>query len=117
MFTNNYDFHTSGYNNIFNNIIFANVCLVVPEFLANSQACQDFYEGILTKGIYTSVIKYSDYLQKLTNDFYSSRRTIQDQYYYLNDANVKTAETMQSFYLNISLSTLVNGLSADIDSL
>ena len=57
MFSSNYDYHTSSYNTDFNSIIFNNVCGYLPEFIAMRDTCEAFNQGILTKGIYSSVIK------------------------------------------------------------
>ena len=57
MFSTNYDYHTDSYNKDFNNIIFSNVCDYLPEFKMAKDACENFNQGILKKGIYSSVIK------------------------------------------------------------
>ncbi len=58
MFSSNHDYHSSQYNTDFNNIVFSNVCEYVAEFVADLTNCESFNQGILKKGIYSSVIKY-----------------------------------------------------------
>ena len=57
MFSTNLDYHSSKFNTDFNNIIFSNVCLYMPQFLSALQECESFNQGILTKGMYSSVVK------------------------------------------------------------
>ena len=59
MFSKNYDFHSEQYNNDFNSIVFSNVCQYLAQFRDNLAECEQFNQGILKKGIYSSVIKYS----------------------------------------------------------
>ena len=73
MFSQNYDYHTASYNEDFNNIIYADVCQFVE--YDNFTACEAFNQGILKKGIYSSVIKYWDFLRQLNHDFLESNRS------------------------------------------
>ncbi len=117
MFSSNHDYHSSKYNTNFNNIIFSDVCQYITEFTNDLANCESFNQGILKKGIYSSVIKYWDYLRQLNHDYNNSDRSASSRYKYLNDDDLTVAGQMQSVYLNISLNTLVNQLSSDIDSL
>ena len=60
-FSQNYDFHSAAYNDDFNNIIYSDVCQYVT--YDSTPACETFNQGILKKGIYSSVIKYWDFLR------------------------------------------------------
>jgi len=117
MFSKNYDYHSGEYNTEFNSIVFSNVCEYIDEFKLDIAGCEAFNQGILKKGIYSSVIKYWDYLRQLNHDYSNSQRKTADQYRYLNDPGLSVATEMQSKYLNISLNTLVRKLSVDIDTL
>lgn len=114
-FSANYDFHSTSYNDLFNNIIYSNVCEYAQY---DSQAdCEEFNQGILKKGIYSSVIKYWDFLRQLNHDFMESDRkngTIKD---FLNDPRLQAAERMQDYYFKIATTKLVNQLEVDINSL
>eukprot|EP00831_Metopus_contortus_P034892 TRINITY_DN2778_c0_g1_i1.p1 TRINITY_DN2778_c0_g1~~TRINITY_DN2778_c0_g1_i1.p1 ORF type:complete len:220 (+),score=40.85 TRINITY_DN2778_c0_g1_i1:170-829(+) len=116
MFTDNHDYHSDNYNDNFNKIIYSNVCEYIPEFVSTKSTCEAFNQGILQKGIYSTVIKYWDFLRQLNHDYSQSSRTSTDQYKYINDNDLTVADEMQSVYLNISLNTLVSKLSEDIDT-
>lgn len=126
MFSQNTDYHSSSYNSDFNNIVYNNVCSFIPDFQSDLTGCNNFDEGILQKGIYSSVIKlfgllnmyrYWNYLEGINHDYLQSNRTNLDQYQYLNDQGMPVADQMLFKYLNISLNLLVNELSTDINSL
>lgn len=74
-FSKNYNYHSTTYNNDFNNIIYSDVCQYVS--YDNTTTCENFNQGILQKGIYSSVIKYWDLLRQLNYDFLESNRTQQ----------------------------------------
>lgn len=79
--------------------------------------CESFNQGILKKGIYSSVIKYWDFLRQLNHDFMESSRGLPVIKQFLNEPRLKTAERMQDFYFKIALSKLVSKLEDDIDYL
>lgn len=60
-FSANYDYHSIEYNDLFNNIVYANICDYVS--YDSKPICEDFNQGILKKGLYSSVIKYWDFLR------------------------------------------------------
>jgi hypothetical protein len=75
-FSQNYDYHSSEYNELFNAVVYSNLCDYVPA-LRSVAECEEFNQGILKKGIYSSVIKYWDFLRQLNHDFVESKRTPQ----------------------------------------
>jgi hypothetical protein len=114
-FSANYDFHSLEYNDLFNNIVYADVCLFVP--YESTQLCEDFNQGILKKGVYSSVIKYWDFLRQLNHDFMESPRTNATIRTFLNDQRLQLAERMQDYYFRQALAMLVDKLEVDINSL
>ena len=65
-FSANYDYHSTSYNADFTNVVYSNVCEYVPDFATDPKVkaeCEAFNQGILKKGIYSSVIKYWDFLR------------------------------------------------------
>ena len=114
-FSQNYDFHSSAYNEDFNDIIYSNVCQYVS--YDSITKCENFNQGILKKGIYSSVIKYWDFLRQLNHDFLESNRTKGTIIAFLNDDRLQTAEKMQDYYFKLALSKLVDKLEQDIDNL
>jgi len=114
-FSQNFDYHSDSYNTDFNNIIYSNVCKHVG--YEDTNACEEFNQGILKKGIYSSVIKYWDFLRQINHDFLESDRsdaTIRD---FLNEERLVIAEKMQDYYFKLALQRLVNRLEDDIDYL
>ena len=78
LFAKNYDFHSAGYNENFNNLVYASICDNLPELSQNETLrndCQYFNQGILKKGMYSTAIKFIDYLRQLQHDFIESKRT------------------------------------------
>jgi hypothetical protein len=76
-FSANYDHHTDAYNTDFTNVVYSNICEYVSDFNEEEQVrrdCESFNQGILKKGIYSSVIKYWDFLRQLNHDFNESPR-------------------------------------------
>ena len=119
-FSQNCDYHSAGYNDDFYNLVYSNVCQYVPEFAADPKVqaeCESFNQGILKKGIYSSVIKYWDFLRQLNHDFMASNRTGPVIRQFLNEQRLKVAERMQDYYFKIALSKLVTKLEEDIDYL
>ena len=114
-FSQNYDYHSASYNEDFNNIIYSNVCQYVTYDSVSD--CESFNQGILKKGIYSSVIKYWDFLRQLNHDFLESNRTQKTIVAFLNDDRLQTAEKMQDYYFKLALSMLVGKLEEDIDYL
>jgi len=57
MFSENSNKHSSSYVELFNGIVFSDVCWHVPEFRADYDKCKSYNQGILLKGIYISTIK------------------------------------------------------------
>ena len=119
-FSQNYDYHSSGYNDDFNNLVYSNLCQYVDTFAkdpAIEATCESFNQGILKKGIYSSVIKYWDFLRQLNHDFLESNRSAAVQRSFLNEQRLQTAERMQDYYFKIALAQLVTKLEDDIDYL
>ncbi|MDR3549639.1 MAG: hypothetical protein P4M11_15445 [Candidatus Pacebacteria bacterium] len=83
----------------------------------NQTECESFNEGILKQGLYSSVIKYWDYLRQLNSDFFSSNRSATVVRNFINDDSLAVEEKMQQYYFKISLDTLVSKLEDDIDTL
>ena len=57
MFSNNYDYHKKNYIEDFNGITFSNVCEYLDEFKKDISECQSFSQGILIKGMYSTLVK------------------------------------------------------------
>jgi len=117
-FSANYDYHTTSYNDDFTNIVYSNVCEHVTDFSTDPKIkaeCESFNQGILKKGIYSSVIKYWDFLRQINHDFMESNRTLATIKRFLNEPRLLTAERMQDFYFKKALTKLVNTLEKDID--
>lgn len=114
-FSANYDYHSAEYNELFNNIVYSNVCQYVS--YDSRAVCEDFNQGILKKGIYSSVIKYWDFLRQLNHDFMESPRKNTTIKQFLNDQRLSQAETMQDYYFKRAIAKLVAKLEVDIDSL
>mmetsp|Transcript_9977 Transcript_9977/g.9905 ORF Transcript_9977/g.9905 Transcript_9977/m.9905 type:complete len:229 (+) Transcript_9977:1883-2569(+) len=112
-FSQNYNYHSEQYKEDFNNIIYSNVCTYVN--YTSEEICTDFNQGILQKGIYSSVIKYWDMLRQLNHDFLESNRTTETIKAYLNDERLVTGEVMQDYYFKLAFSKLVKQLESDID--
>lgn len=92
----------------------------MPDFSADisiQTTCESFNQGILKKGIYSSVIKYWDFLRQLNHDFMESNRSLPVIKQFLNEPRLKVAERMQDFYFKRALSKLVTKLEEDIDYL
>lgn len=100
-FSANYDYHSSDYNDLFNNIVYSNVCQYVT--FDSKTACEDFNQGILKKGVYSSVIKYWDFLRQLNHDFMESSRNNVTIKAFLNDPRLQLAERMQDYYFKKAL--------------
>lgn len=81
------------------------------------EVCEAFNQGILKKGIYSSVIKYWDFLRQINHDFLESPRTNATIRQFLNDQRMVIAERMQDFYFKRALSLLVEQLELDIEYL
>ena len=60
------------------------MCQSVP-YNVTMDVCEGFNEDILSKGLYSSVIKYWDYLRQLNHDFLESSRNSSMIYQFLND--------------------------------
>ena len=80
-------------------------------------ACEDFNQGILKKGVYSSVIKYWDFLRQLNHDFSESPRDNSTIRLFLNDPRLQIAEKMEDYYFKIALGRLVEKLELDINQL
>ena len=114
-FSQNYDFHSAEYNDLFNNIVYSNVCQYVN--YDSRSTCEEFNQGILKKGVYSSVIKYWDFLRQLNHDFNESPRNNATIKQFLNDPRLQVAERMQDYYFKMALARLVEKLEIDINSL
>ena len=93
-FSANYDYHSAEYNNDFNNLVYSDICQYDPDFSTDPNVfntCEAFNQGILTKGIYSSVIKYWDFLRQLNHDFVESSRTQDVIKQFLNDPRLQIA--------------------------
>lgn len=58
VFADNSDYHSSKYNALFNGVVYSDACQYVPAFKSDLATCQEFYQGIMQKGIYSAAIKY-----------------------------------------------------------
>ena len=67
--------------------------------------------------MYSTVIKYWDYLRQVDHDFKESNRQMSDITGFLNDPRIAVGETIQDLYFEAALSELVNQLQQDINSL
>jgi hypothetical protein len=120
IFSANYDYHTASYNEDFTNVVYSNVCEHVSEFSGEAMTkaeCEAFNQGILKKGLYSSVIKYWDFLRQINHDFMESNRSLTTIKKFLNEPRLRTAERMQDFYFKKALTKLVSKLEQDIDYL
>ena len=119
-FSQNFDYHSSTYNDIFNTLVYTDICQGVP-FIVNNQTaaniCENFNEDILSKGLYSTVIKYFDYLRQLDHDFKESPRQLSDIVGFLNDPRLQTLQQMQDNYLIYVYQILVAQLEGDINNL
>lgn len=115
MFSGNYDYHSVAYNDLFNNIVYADMCQQVD--YSSFTLCEEFNQGILQKGLYSSVIKYWDFLRQLNHDFMESDRSNTTIQMFLNDPRLLLAERMQDYYFRQALAVLVDQLEADINNL
>ena len=93
------------------------MCKYGPFDVNEQSVCEGFDQGILKKGIYSSVIKYWDYLRQLNHDFLESNRNSTMVIDFLNDERLQTCERMQDFYFKKSLNLLVSKLEDDIQYL
>lgn len=96
------------------------MCQHVPEFNADSGVftdCEQYNQGILTKGIYSSVIKYWDFLRQINHDFVESDRSNATIVQFLNDDRLATSERMEDYFFRIALGHLVQELESDINNL
>ena len=119
-FSANFDYHSDAYNTDFTNVVYSNVCEFIDDFSKNQATrteCESFNQGILKKGIYSSVIKYWDFLRQINHDFMESNRTTPVIKRFLNEPRLKTAERMQDFYFKRAFKKLVSKLENDIDYL
>lgn len=114
-FSANYNYHSTQYNTDFNNIIYSNVCQYVK--YDSQDTCEAFNQGILQKGIYSSVIKYWDFIRQTNFDFLESNRTNATIIQFLNDQRLVIAEQMEDYYFRLALQQLVQELESDIDNL
>lgn len=90
-FSQNYDYHSQEYNDNFNNLIYSNLCQYLPEFSsdkAQQTECESFNQGILKKGVYSSVIKYYDFMRQLQHDFAESKRGKKEIKDFINDSRL-----------------------------
>ena len=96
-FSSNYDYHTDAYNTDFTNIVYSNICEHVSDFNTDTtirNECEAFNQGILKKGLYSSVIKYWDFLRQINHDFMESNRTLPVIMRFLNEPRLIIAERM-----------------------
>lgn len=122
MFNENYDYHTKRYNNDFSSVVFSNLCELIPEFQAEGDECLSFNQGILKKGMYSTVVKYSktviyrlwDSLRQMNSDFLASNRNSTKQYAQLSSEEFRVAEEIKNKYLKIPFMRVVTGLDEDI---
>ena len=56
-FYENSDYHSKTYNDMFNKIIFDNICIHIPNMDVEDFKCDEFNGGILQKGMYATLIK------------------------------------------------------------
>ena len=108
--------HTDLFNTQFKKIYYTNTCPIIFDNQVEITLCESFNQGILQKGIYSSVIKYWDILMQLKTDYLNSKREVADQQTYLKDTRLTIEDQMQSEYFNISLNLLVNLLESDINT-
>lgn len=71
----------------------------------------------MQKGIYSSVIKYWDYLRQLNHDFAQSSKNGEDRYKFLNDPGLKIAEKTEAYYFDKALNSLIDHLQNDMEEL
>lgn len=71
----NAGYHSSDFNNFFDQLIYQNVCSTVYANDPNTQdACQTFMGGILMKGLYSANVAYWDNMRSMATDFNNSAR-------------------------------------------
>lgn len=71
----------------------------------------------MKQGLYTTVIKYWDYLRKLHTSFFESSRDDDTIRGLLDDDEYAGANALQSTYLKSALKVLVEKLQGDVDDL
>ena len=96
MFEKNYDYHSDSYNKDFQNIVHESICEHV-ESIKNNAAdyaeCLTINEEMLTKGFYSTSIKYWDYTKQTIDDFLNSPRSQIDQRAFFNDDRLLVASS------------------------
>lgn len=91
-------------------MIYSDICQSVPELSETPvifKACESYNQQILTKGLYSSVIQYWDYMRQLNYDFSQSSRNQTQVWAYLNDNRLKVGQQMEDYYFKASLALLV----------
>ena len=114
-FLENYDYHSSSYNEKFNAIIFSNVCSYITTFPTTTTSCEIIDGGILTKGIYSTSVKFWDNIRQIHNDYINSDRLPTTLYSILNTKLINTIDTMHNIYLDVSINLIVDNILLDIE--
>ena len=63
------------------------------------------------------MVRFWDLLRQLDHDYRNSERGLINQYKHLKSEVLTMADQMQSIYLNVSISLLVNEFNGDINNL
>jgi len=114
-YNSNLDYHSKNYKDLFNEIIFADLCKKIPSLYSQYEKCSQFYQEILQKGIYSSTIKYANSLRQLHTDFINSKRNPKNQANILGSDIIKTSDSLESYYFSESINFLANILHSDIN--
>ena len=113
--TKNHENHSKEYDNVFNKIVFDNMCRFVEVFLEKIDECEEFNHGILTKGMYSANIKHWDIIRQLQIDYLNSDRQDEDRHNFLNDEKVDNMIIMNEIYTVNSYDIIVVELLKNID--
>ena len=109
------------YNDFFKQIVFSNLCIYdLKDYegnLLDKSICEEFQDGIMRQGLYTSTIKYWDYMKKLHTEFFTSERTRIFVKRFFNDENFNNIKTNQLNFFRGALTILITKLQEDINTL
>jgi hypothetical protein len=100
------NFHTSDYISLYNKMITGNLC----DGIVNSTNCSLFSDGILTKGLSITSIRYYDAINLIFKSYLTQPGRID-----MNREDISELKQMQSHYLPLLYSTLGAELRKDLN--
>lgn len=105
--------HYSTYNNLFQHVLYDDMCTDIYQSTVNITKCETDVYSIMKKGLHDASVSFWELLRTNWNDFLEQRNPKTS----LNDPRIITSESLVTVYFSLAYQVLTSSLEAEIEDM